>query len=161
MSKLTDDQLFATLVCDEAGNQPYEGKVAVAIVVLNRIARRYESDGTMMGTVLAHFQFSGFWFEMIDHHYTQICHSLADAQAQAMKLFLSFDSSHVYADAVRAIADARAWEAGQPMSFEPDAAFKGLTKNTVLYLNPQFSHATWAVPAKQDAVIHDHVFYHA
>jgi Cell Wall Hydrolase len=158
---LTDDQLFATVVCDEAANQPHEGKVAVAIVVLNRTATRYESDGSLAGTLYASMQFSGLWDDYVNGHYTRVAFTRAEAAARAQQLFLTYDSSKAYADAMAAIADARAWEAGTPMSFTPGPAFAGLTKKTVLYLNPRISHAAWATPAKQDAVLWDHTFFHA
>jgi hypothetical protein len=125
------------------------------------MAKHYASDGTVTGTVLAPNQFSGFWFEMINGRYTRICSTLAEAEVQAVKLFQRFVNTQVWPDAEVAIADARAWEAGQPMSFTPGPAFAGLTKNTLLYLNPKISHTAWATPDKQDAVIFDHTFYHA
>jgi spore germination cell wall hydrolase CwlJ-like protein len=47
----------ATLM-GEAGIEPYEGKVAVARVIRNRMRLRYSSDGTVEGTVFSPYQFS-------------------------------------------------------------------------------------------------------
>jgi spore germination cell wall hydrolase CwlJ-like protein len=157
---MTDDDLLATCVADEAGNQPYEGKVAVAIVLANRQTIPYQSDGTVAGTVLRKDQFSGFWFEMVDGAYTRVCHTPEEAQARAEEKFRRYLGQSVWADCARAVEDARLWQQGQTMSFEPGPAFAGLTPDTVLYLNPAISHAPWATPEKQDAVIFDHTFYH-
>lgn len=50
--------LAAATIVGEAGGEPYEGKVAVAHVIRNRMRTRYASDGTVAGTVLHPFQFS-------------------------------------------------------------------------------------------------------
>lgn len=158
---MTDDELLATCIADEAGGEPYEGKVAVAIVLFNRMAIPYESDGTATGTVLKHFQFSGFWFDMIDGKYTQVTATPEEAHARAIVKFERYSAQAMWADCVRALADARSWDARTPMSFTPGPAFAGLTPRTVLYLNPVISHTAWATPDKQDAAIYHHTFYHA
>src|ERR1700744_462164 len=99
---------------------------------------------------------------MIDGKYTQICFNASDAAAQAEKLFEKFSAqSTLWADCKRAVSDAKAWAANESMSFTPDAAFAGINNKTVLYLNPKISKADWATPAKQDATIKNHIFYHA
>ena len=42
----------------EADGEPFAGKVAVARVIRNRMQFRYQSNGTVAGTVLAPLQFS-------------------------------------------------------------------------------------------------------
>ena len=42
----------------EAGNQPLHGMIAVAEVVRNRTERRYQSDGSIVGTIFKPYQFS-------------------------------------------------------------------------------------------------------
>jgi hypothetical protein len=164
---MTDDDLLATCIADEAGGEPYEGKVAVAIVLLNRMALRYQSDGTAPGTVLRKDQFSGFWFEMINGVYTRVCYTSEDAQARAEEKFARYSFQSIWPDCKRAIVDARIWGAQQNgqhdsvLSFNPGPAFAGLTPSTVLYLNPRISRAPWATPDKQDAVIFNHTFFHA
>lgn len=155
-----DHDLLATCIADEAGAEPYEGKVAVAIVLANRQALKYQSDGTVAGTVLKKDQFSGFWFEMIKGVYTRVCHTQEEAQARAASKFAKYSQQAVWGDCLRAVRDATAWAAGEPMSFTPGPAFAGLSPKTVLYLNPDISHAAWATPDKQDAVIFHHTFYH-
>jgi spore germination cell wall hydrolase CwlJ-like protein len=44
----------------EARGEPQEGRQAVAEVIRDRTAQRYASDGTVAGTVLAPYQFSGW-----------------------------------------------------------------------------------------------------
>jgi spore germination cell wall hydrolase CwlJ-like protein len=61
MPKLIPDWNWAVLtILQEASSEPFEGKVAVAEVIRNRMARRYQSDGTILGTVLRPLQFSGW-----------------------------------------------------------------------------------------------------
>jgi spore germination cell wall hydrolase CwlJ-like protein len=45
-------------IIGEAASEPYEGQVAVGRVIRNRMARKYSSDGTVIGTVLRPKQFS-------------------------------------------------------------------------------------------------------
>lgn len=61
MSRLIDpDKLGILTVAQEALVEPYEGKLAVAEVIHNRMRLKYASDGTVEGTVLRAFQFSGW-----------------------------------------------------------------------------------------------------
>ncbi len=158
---MTDDELLATCIADEAGGEPHEGKVCVAIVLLNRMSLPYQSDGTAVGTVLKRNQFSGFWFEMIDGKYTRVCHTMEEAQARAEEKFERYSKRSIWADCVLALADARAWADDEPMSFTPGPAFSGMTGKTVNYLNPSISHTAWATPDKLDAKIFHHDFFHA
>ena len=60
MRLITDDALAIATIMQEAESEPYEGKLAVAEVILRRTRRKYFSDGTVSGTVLAPIQFSGW-----------------------------------------------------------------------------------------------------
>ncbi len=53
----TDEALLAALVYCEAGNQPYEGKLAVAAVVMNRV-RSAAYPNTVSGVIYASGQFT-------------------------------------------------------------------------------------------------------
>lgn len=55
--RLGDMELIAQLVEAEAGNQPFEGKVLVAEVVLNRVASEHYPD-TVEGVIFQDYQFS-------------------------------------------------------------------------------------------------------
>lgn len=61
MSRLIPDNILAAItIYQEAAGEPYEGKLAVAEVIRNRMTRRYSSDGSVAGTVLRAWQFSGW-----------------------------------------------------------------------------------------------------
>lgn len=159
---MTDEELLATCVADEAAGEIYAGKFAVARVVLNRMALKYQSDGTVVGTVEKKFQYSGFWFSMVDGHYTQVEFDQAGAQDKAQELFEQFSGTAIWDDCVKAVRDAQAFMAGTPMSFQPGPATSKLTPKTVLYLNPAIcARPDWADPKKLDTVIGHHEFYHA
>ena len=58
---LTDPAALAVLtIWQEARGEPWEGKVAVAEVIRDRTLRGYNSDGTLIGTLLGPYQFSGW-----------------------------------------------------------------------------------------------------
>lgn len=57
---LSDDVLAIVTIAQEALGEPYEGKLAVAEVIRNRMQKRYSSDGSVAGTVLRAWQFSGW-----------------------------------------------------------------------------------------------------
>jgi len=57
---LSEDVLAIVTIAQEALGEPYEGKVAVAEVIRNRMQTKYSSDGSVAGTVLRAFQFSGW-----------------------------------------------------------------------------------------------------
>lgn len=61
MARLIDpDKLGILTVAQEALAEPFEGKLAVAEVIHNRMRQKYMSDGTVEGTVLRAYQFSGW-----------------------------------------------------------------------------------------------------
>lgn len=159
---MTDDDLAATCIADEAANQPYAGKVAVGIVILNRMAKKYSSDGTVPGTVEKWMQFSGFWNDFEAGRYQVVVHNQVEEQLRAEHLFEEYSSQPIWPDCVKAWADAKAWKAGQPLSFTPGPQFRKLTKDTVLYFNPRICKPPpWAKMENLDAVIFQHDFYHA
>ena len=52
---------FAIAACwAEARGEPFEGKVAVCETLLNRTALKFQSDGTLIGTILHPYAFSSF-----------------------------------------------------------------------------------------------------
>ena len=60
MRLFSDIAFAAATIWQEARGEPYEGKLAVAEVIRNRMRARYASDGTVVGTVLRPRQFSGW-----------------------------------------------------------------------------------------------------
>lgn len=58
MRAVADDVWAVLTLLGEARGESFLGKVAVAEVIRNRMARRYLSDGSVVGTVLKPYQFS-------------------------------------------------------------------------------------------------------
>jgi len=56
----SDEALAVSTIWQEARGEPFLGKLAVAHVIRNRTLRKYNSDGTVGGTVLSPYQFSGW-----------------------------------------------------------------------------------------------------
>ena len=54
---LSDEQLAALTIYLEARGESFAGKLAVAAVIRNRMNAKYQSDGTVKGTVLKRLQF--------------------------------------------------------------------------------------------------------
>lgn len=54
---LSDDELAALTIYLEARGESFAGKLAVAAVIRNRMQLKYQSDGTVRGTVLRRRQF--------------------------------------------------------------------------------------------------------
>lgn len=52
--------LAVVTIIQEAALEPYQGKVAVGKTIRNRMRKRYASDGSVAGTVLRSYQFSGW-----------------------------------------------------------------------------------------------------
>lgn len=155
---MDDRTLLAVCIADEAGNQPYEGKVAIGRVVLNRARLRFMSDGTIPGTILHPLQFSGFWFDFIDGHYTRVARTLADAATRAEVKRAHYSTQPVWADCINA-ADASL----HPVPGWGGPEYRKLTDRTVNYYAPSavLTPPAWARPDLLDAVIYAHHFYHA
>lgn len=151
---MTDEDLFATMVFGEAAGEIHDGKVAVARVAHNRMARHYQSDGTVPGTILHPSAFSEFWFNFVDGQYERVAHTLKDAHTLASYLLTQAQKSNVWANCVKAVADSD-WASGYVGG--PD--FQKLTQDTVLYCNTSISSPAWANPANLVAVIGNHSFY--
>jgi N-acetylmuramoyl-L-alanine amidase len=128
MRLIPDHILGIVTVLQEAEGEPYEGKVAVAEVILRRTKRKFMSDGTVTGTVLRRLQFSG-WNE--------------DAANRIRSLKADTDDPLVR-DCLKAWADA---EAGSNLA--PDC---------LNYYNPSLCDPPWARGAKIIAEIGAHRF---
>jgi hypothetical protein len=151
--------LLAVCIADEAANQPHEGKVAVGRVVMNRTRLKYESDGTVEGTVLRHMQFSGFWCDFEDGRYAVVAHTPSEAMARARAKLARYSSApKLWRDCLLA--------ADQAMGAAPFAGgpeYAKITPLTVSYYAPSAVPIppVWATPDKLDAVIAAHHFFHA
>jgi hypothetical protein len=147
---------LALVVWDEAQGETFLGQAAVASVVLKRKGLPYASDGTMRGTILAHFQFSGFYFEMEHGHYTQIAHDVPGAEVEAAKLYAAALPTKAYG---ACLAVAREVMAGTFKSSDPAWAKLSAEPRAILYFNPAISKPAWADPAKHICDIGHHAFY--
>ena len=78
-----DRYLLANLIYCEAGNQPYEGQVAVGAVVMNRVMSSVFPD-TVVGVIYQNRQFSPvasgrLALALSENHATNACYQAADA----------------------------------------------------------------------------------
>ena len=150
---MTDDDLLALCVVQEAAGEVQQGRAAIARVIKNSMARKFMSDGTISGTILKTDQFSWAWFDMIDGRYTRVCSTHDEAEARAVKLLASANKATL--ETCRDIAH-------QVMAgtYHGDL-YDHLTDDAVNYLNPAISSTAWATPAKLVCVIGHHNFYRA
>lgn len=156
---MDDLTLLALCVWSESRGEPDDGKAAVARVVLNRKRLRYTSDGTMVGTVLAKDQFSGFWFDMVDGKYARVCHTLEDAQARAGTLLAEAIKTDVWSDCRGVATDVT------NDSYVAADGYTEMTDEVVLYLNPAIINPahmpSWASAENRVCTIGHHEFFKA
>jgi spore germination cell wall hydrolase CwlJ-like protein len=150
---MTDEDLLALNIAQEAGGEIIDGRAAIARIVKNRMARKFQSDGTMPGTVLKKDQFSWAYFEMIDGKYTRVCHTVEEAAARAEKLWAMTPTS------VRTGCRAVAQQVMDGTYHGPD--YDRLTDDAVNYLNPDIiPHLpAWASADKLVCRIGHHNFF--
>lgn len=148
---MDDATLLALCIWSEAAGESVAGKQAVAQVILNRMARHYQSDGTVTGTVLHPLAFSGFWFEMRDGKYTRVCWTLDDAQQHAALMLLRAQHQAIW-DICMDVAEA---------ALNGELPDQPPLEKAVLYLNPSILPRLppWATPDKQVCAVGQHVFY--
>jgi len=128
MRLIADYLMGIVTVFQEAEGEPYEGKVAVAEVILRRTKKRYMSDGSVAGTVLRAWQFSGF-------------NQDAKNRVRSFKI----DTSDPAVDEC-----VRAWvEADKGSELVPECLH---------YYNANLVHPKWAIGAEVVAVIGNHTF---
>lgn len=60
MKLFDDDALAIATIWQEAEGEPYDAKVALGELIRERMRRKYNSDGTVAGTVGRRYQFSSF-----------------------------------------------------------------------------------------------------
>ena len=128
MRLIADYLLGVVTVYQESEGEPYEGKVAVAEVILRRTKRKYMSDGTVAGTVLRRLQFSG----------------MNSDSANRIRSFKIDSSDKVVDECVRAWA-----EADRGSNLVPECLH---------YFNAHIVMPPWAKDAEIVAVIGNHTF---
>src|ERR1700761_8157516 len=103
---MTPNDLAALCIFQEAGNQPPEGRRAIGVVILHRMAEKSMSDENVEGTVLANNQFSWTQWEMIGGKYTKVAQAGAQQLARVQQLLgISQASKALWADCVAAWAE--------------------------------------------------------
>lgn len=152
---MNDQDLLALCVLEEAGGEPDEGRAAVARVIANRMKRKYQSDGTMVGTVLHYDAFSWAWFAFggTPPKYHRVAWHLDQAQAIAEKKLASAPAT--------ALSQCRVIAAFVNAGTFHGDLYDKLTDDTVMYLNPHIlDHLPdWAVPEKFVVRIGQQDFY--
>ena len=128
MRLISDDAFGIVCVFQEAEGEPYEGKVAVAEVILRRTNRKYMSDGTVAGTVLRKYQFSGM---------------NSDAPNRIRAFQIDSDSP-VVKECIKA------WEQAK--------AGSNMTGNALHYFNPKIVTPKWSYGGEVVAEIGNHRF---
>lgn len=162
---MTEQELAYLNAYEEAAGEPDEGVAAITRIVKNRMAHKFESDGTITGTVLAKDQFSWAWFafEKVSGHfggepipkYVRIANTLVDAQAVADKLRASVVPA-IWARVGRITSAALDGDYDGPL-------YDKLRDDAVSYLNPKIltTLPKWAIPEKLIVSIGRHDFYRA
>jgi spore germination cell wall hydrolase CwlJ-like protein len=154
---LADADLLALCAFEEANLEPDDGLAAVVRVIKNRMARRFQSDGTLAGTVFhgdgAAFSWAAFAME--EGRYVRVASGPAQIAARA-QLLLSQARGFpaAWARASRIAAAVAAGTYAGP-------AYAALTDDAVLYLNPALARAAWATPDKFVCAIGRHHFFRA
>ena len=94
MQLIPDESWAALTIWMEARGEGWEGMCAVGEVIRARMSRRYASDGTVPGTVLAPYQFSGWNTQDAN----RIDAALADADDSALRQALVAWRASEYTD---------------------------------------------------------------
>jgi hypothetical protein len=155
---MTDDDLFALCIEQEAGNQPHEGRVAVARVIHNRIAQLYESDGTVAGTILKYDQFSWAYFSMVGGQYLRQASTSQEAANRANALLSEAQASPVWADCQQAVTDGAI---GSDFAWGPQGLLLNAEPRALLYVDLAISQPAWAIPETYICKVFAHSFYKA
>jgi len=163
---MTDADLEALNIYQEAGGEPDEGKAAVARVVRNRMRRKFFSDGTVAGTVLAKDQFSWAWFAFVAapmtghanpgkhlHEYVRLAYTRTEAQGLAdalLKRVVPKILAHCH-DIAGQVASGTYYGPG----------YAKLGNDAVSYLNPRIltKLPNWATSDRFIVSIGHHDFY--
>jgi len=142
MTRLIPDDILATLtIYAEVANQSFECKQAVAEVIIRRMRRHYNSDGTVAGTVARRFQFSTLNDDPVDN-------------AQLIRILQLRDDDPGVADCHLA------WETKADPNAQIDPARPELVPNAVMFCRSDTDPLPpWATPDKEVRAIGDITFY--
>ena len=134
MSRVVPDEVWAILtVWQEARGEEFDGKVAVARVIRNRMLKRWSGSGDVVDTVLAPSQFSGW--------------NTSDPNRRTSARLDDMDQH--YLDC------AKAWSVS--------AMSEGGVDDAVFYYAPASVPVppSWAMPEKLTAIVGRHHFFRA
>lgn len=163
---MTDAQLLALNVYEEARGEITDGKAAIARVVKNRMARLFFSDGTVAGTVLKKDQFSWAWFDFV----TRVTGNAAVdklAKPEYRRVAATREGAQVIAESKLLKVAPKLFAACDHIAAEVMAgtyrgpAYDRLTNDALSYLNPRILTRLpkWATPSKFVCRIGNHDFY--
>lgn len=140
-------QLLALCVFEEARGEIDDGRAAVARVVLNRTKRKYQSDGSIEGTILHPAAFSWTQFDMVGGKYVKVAHT-PEEQAERVRTCLAYAEGRPEWTTCKGIAD-------RVLAGTYDTpSYRMLTDDTVLYYAPAACKTpAWANADKLVAVI--------
>jgi spore germination cell wall hydrolase CwlJ-like protein len=152
---ISEQDLFTLTVWSEARGETMDGKAAVAQVIMNRTAQKYESDGTITGTCIHPNQFDFYYFKYVNGRYQRVASTVPQAMNIATNaLAEAKENPFVWGqceDAVKAVQDG---------SYEPqDPAWRKLKDVALLYDNLSISQPVWATPEKFILRVDHHSFY--
>lgn len=155
---VSDADLLALCIFEEAAGEPDDGRAAVAYVVKNRMRSRFQSDGTLAGTILKPNQFSWVNWSMVGGKYVRVAATAAQVKARLDQL-LATNKTH-FPKVFEACA-----EIGRHVldgTYQGGPHYAQLTAETVNYVNPRIvSRPAWATPDRFVCSIGHHDFYRA
>lgn len=150
---MDDTTLMALCVWSEAAGESLLGKQAVAQVIMNRMRLKYESDGTVQGTVLYPNQFSGFWFAFVNNKYVRVAWTHDDAMHRAEAMLARAQHQQIW-DVCLDVANE---------ALQGEMPVQAPLLQAVNYLNPAIlpKLPAWASPDNELCAVDHHVFYKA
>jgi len=152
---MTDQDLLTLCAFEEANGEIDDGIAAVVYVILERMRLKFQSDGTIPGTVLRHNQFSWVEWAMVDGRYTRVATTPDQISARVESLLATAKSyTKAWARCCGIVEQVQDGVYAGPL-------FAKLEPGTVNYLNPAISHTAWATPDKLVCAIGHHNFYRA
>lgn len=102
---IPDDVWGILCIFAESRSEPYEGQVAVGNVIRNRTRRKFFSQGTVVSTVLAPYQFS--WTNTADGQRTRVLSAMWEDPAfrSAARAWFESESNDLVGDCMFYHAD--------------------------------------------------------
>lgn len=153
---MTDPDLLALCCFEEANLEPDDGVAAVARVILNRAEQKYESDGTILGTITRHSQFSWVNYAFSGGKYRIVAWTAEQVTARVAALMERAKESNLsWARCSRISA------AVVEKNYAGGPQYQMLWPKALLYDNLAVSKPPWATPDKLITVIGHHSFYAA